>query len=49
MLLEGGKVPYILRRKLDENVYEFVGDCYLHGHMDGHSWDPDKSHMISLV
>ena len=49
VLLEGGKVPYILRRKVDENVFEFVGDCYLHGHMDGQSWDPDKSHMISIA
>jgi len=27
-------VPVILRKFQDENFYEFVGECYLHGFMD---------------
>ena len=33
-VLYGCSVPVILRKFQDENFYEFVGECYLHGFMD---------------
>jgi len=39
-LFEGGKVPLVVREK-DQN-YILVGDCYLHGIMDGRAWKQDK-------
>jgi hypothetical protein len=32
-IFNGGKVPYILR--LTEDYHQFLGDCYVHGIMDG--------------
>ncbi|KAI8958433.1 hypothetical protein F5Y11DRAFT_336184 [Daldinia sp. FL1419] len=52
----GGFFPYVLRPKTMEleesgeepSTYEFVGDCYLHGSMDGEDFDApgtwDKRH-----
>jgi hypothetical protein len=47
MLLQGGKTPYVVRRK--EGCWEFVGDCYVHGIMDGDAWDESKLENIALV
>jgi hypothetical protein len=33
-VLRGGEVPFILR-PLEGEYYEFVGECYVHGIMDG--------------
>ena len=33
--LLGGEVPVILRRDPDDGKYTFVGECYMHGFMDG--------------
>ncbi len=33
-VLYGCSVPVILRKSQDENFYEFIGECYLHGFMD---------------
>jgi hypothetical protein len=49
-LLEGGKVPYILRPKPgEENEWEIIGDAYVHGIMDGEGWKPDELVDIILV
>jgi hypothetical protein len=50
-LLEGGRVPYILRPKtgVDEGCYELIGDAYVHGIMDGEGWSPDLLQEIVLV
>jgi hypothetical protein len=49
-LLEGGEVPYILRRKLgEENEWEIIGDAYVHGIMDGEGWKLDELVDIILV
>ena len=34
-ILEGCSVPVILRPRNDSNGYTFVGECYVHGMMDG--------------
>ncbi|KAH9218706.1 heterokaryon incompatibility protein-domain-containing protein [Leptodontidium sp. 2 PMI_412] len=50
-LLEGGRVPYILRPKtgVDKGRYELIGDAYVHGIMDGEGWSPDLLQEIVLV
>ncbi|KAI9154865.1 Heterokaryon incompatibility protein [Paramyrothecium foliicola] len=48
VLLEGGRVPYILRRAREckdasgTSLYHFVGAAYMHGVMDGSEWDHDR-------
>lgn len=49
MLLEGGKVPYVLRKTDEENVYHFVGDCYLHGQMHGREWNIGRCQFMWLL
>ncbi|KAI0433017.1 heterokaryon incompatibility protein-domain-containing protein [Xylaria sp. FL1042] len=56
MLLEGGRVPYILRRVSnldnDSNIqdsYELVGAAYVHGIMDGSQWKDDEIEELSLL
>jgi hypothetical protein len=34
-LVIGGEVPLLLRRGSSDGAYRFVGECYLHGYMDG--------------
>lgn len=34
-MLSGGHVLYVLRKKDRCSLYEFVGECYVHGMMDG--------------
>ncbi|KAN0106852.1 HET domain containing protein [Hyaloscypha variabilis] len=49
-LLEGGSVPYILRPVSgDGTEYEFIGDAYVHGIMDGEAWKVDDLVDIVLV
>jgi hypothetical protein len=47
VLLQGGKTPYVVRRK--GGSWEFVGDCYVHGIMDGEAWDESRLEDILLV
>lgn len=48
-LLEGGKVPYILRRMEGDEEYKIIGDCYVHGIMDGEEWNSDKLQDVILI
>ncbi|KAL8805958.1 MAG: hypothetical protein Q9182_001615 [Xanthomendoza sp. 2 TL-2023] len=34
-LMDGAHYPFLLRSSPDEDVFTFVGDLYLHGHMNG--------------
>ncbi|KAI0121013.1 heterokaryon incompatibility protein-domain-containing protein [Xylariales sp. AK1849] len=36
-VLLGGEVPVVLRPTVEDAKYEFIGECYLHGFMDGES------------
>jgi hypothetical protein len=40
--LQGGRVPYVFRKNEDSNMFELVGDCYVHGFMNGEieQWGP---------
>ena len=31
----GGQVLYVIREREEEGEWEFVGECYVHGRMDG--------------
>jgi hypothetical protein len=46
-LLQGGKMPYVLREK--GNEWELVGDCYVHGIMFGEKWDIDQCVEMDFV
>ncbi|KAF7922873.1 uncharacterized protein EAE97_011037 [Botrytis byssoidea] len=48
-LLEGGKVPYVLRRMEGKKEYKIIGDCYVHGIMDGEEWNSDKLQDVILI
>jgi Heterokaryon incompatibility protein (HET) len=41
VLLKGGKTPYVVRPKSDD-LWRFLGDCYVHGLMRGEAWDPTR-------
>jgi hypothetical protein len=57
VLMPGGRVPYILRPFEAEGpitrkarLYQFIGDAYIHGVMDGEAWlDPDELHPIIMI
>lgn len=38
ILLSGGKTPYVVR-KGRKGISTFIGDCYVHGYMNGEAWD----------
>ena len=40
VLAKGGRLPLVLRPKGKE--WEFIGDCYVHGMMDGELWDEEE-------
>ncbi|KAJ9656036.1 hypothetical protein H2201_008662 [Coniosporium apollinis] len=42
-LCQGGKLPLILRRKGKD--WELIGDCYVHGLMDGKLWEMLEGHI----
>jgi len=58
-VLYGGKAPFLLRDKTDKTdkiinnpgpYYELVGDCYVHGIMDGEvmNWDLPESEVLLI-
>jgi hypothetical protein len=50
-VLHGGKVPFILRRCSGQgmNGHVLVGDCYLHGFMDGEAIETRVSETRKVV
>jgi hypothetical protein len=34
-VLLGGELPYVLRRQEDTDTFQFIGECYVHGLMNG--------------
>ncbi|KAG8528993.1 uncharacterized protein KY384_006682 [Bacidia gigantensis] len=43
-MLQGGRVPVVLRPMTQAGHYEFVAECYVHGFMDGEALgEPQKS------
>jgi predicted sulfurtransferase len=52
-LLEGGAVPYVLRRQIggEGERFVFLGECYVHGAMHGELLQDDwaKEQLRTLV
>jgi hypothetical protein len=46
VLAKGGRLPLLLRK--DNEMWEFIGDCYVHGMMSGESFDETKCRKIQL-
>ena len=46
VLFQGGNVPYLIRSH--ENGFLLVGECYIHGAMQGELWDSSKLQSIVL-
>jgi tetratricopeptide (TPR) repeat protein len=38
-ILAGGQVAYVLRERAEEDCYRLIGECYIHGLMDGEAMD----------
>jgi hypothetical protein len=47
-VLENGRVPFVLRPSQDLASFEFIGECYVHGIMDGQVFANDKLKFIPL-
>ncbi|KAM0279439.1 hypothetical protein ACHAQH_004599 [Verticillium albo-atrum] len=52
-VIPGAPVPFVLRPKwydeqMDRNVYTLVGECYVHGVMNGEAADESKMQVILL-
>lgn len=48
-LLKGGRVAFILRRCPGREIWELVGEAYVHGIMEGEAWDSTKCGKILIV
>ena len=46
-LLKGLKAPVVLRPKGE--AWELVGECYIHGIMNGEAFDPDECRALWLA
>lgn len=53
VLLKGARVPVIMRKwyspGVSDEVWQIVGDGYVHGIMDGKAWDPTKCRKFTVV
>jgi hypothetical protein len=47
-LLEGGKVPVILRPFKDSSDFQMIGEAYVHGVMYGEAFRSGESRDISI-
>ncbi|KAL9045627.1 MAG: hypothetical protein Q9214_001357 [Letrouitia sp. 1 TL-2023] len=47
VLLAGGAVPYVFQAK--DDVWELLGDAYVHGLMHGEAWNPDQMTDMNIV
>jgi hypothetical protein len=47
ILLSGGKTPYLVRKTQRES-WNFLGDCFVHGYMNGEAWSQENA-MESFV
>lgn len=48
-LLQGSKLPLILRRNKDSGTWRFVGDAYVHGAMNGEMWDEEMCNPVAIA
>lgn len=46
-LFKGGKLPLVVRPK--DGDWEVIGDCYMHGMMEGFAWQEERCHEMWFV
>jgi hypothetical protein len=47
--MHGGRVPLILRQGENEDKWELIGDCYVHGVMHGEAFDKTKGREFCII
>jgi hypothetical protein len=47
--LQGARVPFVLRQTESQDEYTLIGECYVHGHMDGGAWNDGICKPLWLV
>jgi hypothetical protein len=47
-VLEGINVPFVLRKAPEENAFELVGECYVHGIMEGEAIDRNDAPLRTI-
>jgi hypothetical protein len=48
-IMHGGRVPLILRQGENEDKWELIGDCYVHGVMHGEAFDKTKCREFCII
>ena len=48
VILEGGKLPLVVRPSEDGDTFELIGEAYVHGIMFGESWKPEACETIRI-
>lgn len=48
-LLQGFDTPFVLRKSGKDSHYLIIGECYVHGHMDGKEWHEEKCREVWIV
>lgn len=48
-ILQGGKVPMILRRDASDGLYQFIGEAYVHGAMHGEMFELQKCKELLIA
>jgi hypothetical protein len=46
VLCRGNSVPFVLRRVPDDEDWNLIGDCYVHGIMHGEAFSLEECHEI---
>lgn len=45
----GSKVPYVVRKRLDCNIYDLLGEAYVDGVMDGEMFCESSQVDIEII
>ena len=48
-IMHGGRVPFILRQRENEDKWELIGDCYVDGVMHGEAFDKTKCRDFCII
>ena len=47
-LLKGGNLPFLLR-KVEGEKFELIGECYVHGVMNGEKFEGDRCREVIII
>ena len=48
-LIQGAKVPFVLRHRPEDGNYTLIGECYVHGFMHGEMLTDDLKNRIDWI